>query len=93
MRIPKSWVSVMARRIVDTLIAKGLMEPVIPTDSLVEETEKLLLEELMVEDRLNDEVRQLLKKYESEIEKGRLDFRRLFDMTKQKLVRERNIVL
>ncbi len=47
----------------------------------------------MAEDRLNEEVRQLLKKYESEIAKGRLDFRKLFDMTKQKLVREKNIVL
>jgi hypothetical protein len=93
MRIPKSWVPVMARHIVDNLTAKGLMEPAIAAEALVEETEKLLLEELMAEDRLNEEVRQLLKKYEPEIEKGRLDFRRLFDMTKQKLVRERNIVL
>ena len=41
----------------------------------------------------NDEVRELLKTYTSEIEQGRLDYRKLFDLTKQKLVRERNIVL
>jgi len=35
----------------------------------------------------------MLKKYDSEIEKGRLDYRRLFEMTKQKLVKDRNIVL
>ncbi|MFZ5997188.1 MAG: DUF507 family protein [Nitrospirota bacterium] len=93
MRIPKSWVPVIAKRIVDNLISKGLIEPAIPVNDLIAEAERLLLDELMVEDRLNDEVRQLLKKYESEIEKGRLDFRKLFDMTKQKLVRERNIVL
>ncbi|MEW6115997.1 MAG: DUF507 family protein [Nitrospirota bacterium] len=93
MRIPKSWVPVIAKRIVDNLISKGLIEPAIPVNDLTAEAERLLLDELMVEDRLNDEVRQLLKKYESEIEKGRLDFRKLFDMTKQKLVRERNIVL
>jgi hypothetical protein len=93
MRIPKSWVPFLAKRIIDTLMTKGLMEPAVPVEELLQQTEHLLLDELMVEDRLNDEVRQLLKKYESEIEKGRLDFRRLFDMTKQKLVRERNIVL
>ena len=27
------------------------------------------------------------------IEKGRLDYRKLFDMTKQKIVRERNVIL
>ena len=83
----------MAKQIVNNLVSKGLIEPAIAVERLIEETETLLLDELMAEDRLNDEVRQLLKKYESEIEKGRLDFRKLFDMTKQKLVRERNIVL
>lgn len=83
----------MARRIVDNLIKKDLIEPAIPVNTLIEETEKLLMDELMAEDRLNDEVRLLLRKYESDIEKGRLDYRKLFDMTKQKLVKERNIVL
>jgi hypothetical protein len=93
MRIHKSWVSSIATRIVENLIKKDLIEPTIPLNSLIEETEKLLMDELTVEDRLNDEVHQLLRKYESEIEKGRLDFKKLFDMTKQKLVKERNIVL
>jgi hypothetical protein len=83
----------MARRIVDNLIKKELIEPAIPVNTLIEETERLLMDELMVEDRLNEEVRQMLRKYESEIEKGRLDYRKLFDMTKQKLVKERSIVL
>lgn len=93
MRIPKSWVPLLARKIVDNLTSKSLVEPAVSPEELVAAAEHLLLDELMVEDRLNDEVRQLLRKYESEIEKGRLDFRKLFEMTKQKLVRERNIVL
>ncbi len=90
---PKNWVPLMAEHIVENLIKKELIEPDVPVNTLIEETEKLLLDELMVEDRLNEEVRQFLRKYESDIEKGRLDYRKLFDMTKQKLVRERNIVL
>ncbi len=93
MRIPKSWVPSIARKIVQGLLDKELIEPPVDVNALVEETERLLMEELMVEDRLNDEVRQMLKKYETEIERGRLDYRKLFDITKQKLVRERNIVL
>ena len=83
----------MAKQIVNNLVNKGLIEPAVSVEQLIEETGNLILDELMAEDRLNEEVRQLLKKYESEIAKGRLDFRKLFDMTKQKLVRERNIVL
>jgi hypothetical protein len=93
MRIPKSWVPALARVIIDNLLKKELIDPVVPMDTLIAETERLLLEELMVEDRLNEEVRQILKKFEPEIEKGRLDYRKLFDMTKQKLVKERNIIL
>jgi len=93
MRIPKSWVPIIAKKIIDNLIAKELVTPKIPLDKLLEIAEKLMMEELMVEDRLSDEVRELLKKHESEIERGRMDYRSLFELTKKKLVKERNIVL
>jgi len=93
MRIPKSWVPALAKKIADNLLNKELVESLVPAETLIEETERLLLDELMVEDRLNEEVRQILKKFEPEIEKGRLDYRRLFDMTKQKIVKERNVII
>lgn len=93
MRIPKSWVPLLAKKIADNLLNKELIESQVPAETLIAEMEKLLLEELMVEDRLNDEVRQILKKFEPEIEKGRMDYRQLFDMTKKKLVKERNVII
>lgn len=93
MRIPKSWVPIIAKKIIDNLIAKELVRPNIPLDKLLQTAESLMMEELMVEDRLNDEVRVLLKKHESEIERGRMDYRALFELTKKKLVKERNLVL
>ena len=93
MRIPKSWVPIIAKKIIDNLIAKELVKPKIPMDKLLGIAEGLMMEELLVEDRLNDEVRVLLKKHESEIERGRMDYRSLFELTKKKLVKERNLVL
>ena len=93
MRIPKSWVPIIAKKIIENLIDKELVRPNIPLEKLIETAEGLIMEELMVEDRLNDEVRVLLKKHESEIERGRMDYRSLFELTKKKLVKERNIVL
>lgn len=93
MRIPKSWVPGLAKRIIENLIRNGLIEPKAPLHDLLEATEALILEELMVEDRLHEEIRAMLKKFEPEIEKGRMDYRKLFDMTKHKLVKERNIIL
>lgn len=93
MRIPRTWVPLLAKKIVDNIISKELVKPTISVEKLYAETETLLLDELTVEDRLNEEVRELLKKYALEIEKGHLDYRKLFELTKQKLVKERNLIL
>uniref|UniRef100_A0A7C4AJ32 DUF507 family protein n=1 Tax=Thermodesulfovibrio aggregans TaxID=86166 RepID=A0A7C4AJ32_9BACT len=93
MRIPKSWVPYIAENIIENLLKKDLIEPLVSKEELISEAEKLILDELMVEDRLNEEVREILRKYETEIEKGKLDYRKLFEMTKQKLVKQRNLVL
>jgi len=83
----------MAKKILDNLIARELVGPKIPMDKLLKISEGLMMEELMVEDRLSDEVRALLKQHESEIDRGRMDYRSLFELTKKKLVKERNLVL
>jgi hypothetical protein len=93
MRIPKNWVPYIAQNIVENLLKKGMVESTVPKEKLIEESERIILDELMVEDRLNEEVREILKKYEAEIERGNLDYRKLFEMTKQKLVKERNLIL
>ncbi len=83
----------MAKRIIDDLIREGYIEPAVPEKELLSATEELLLDELMVEDRLNEEVREILREHAPEIEQNRLDYRRLFELTKKRLVRERNLVL
>lgn len=52
-----------------------------------------ITEELSIEDRLNAEVRQMLKAHEQEIERGQADYQKLFTLLKNKLVRERGIIL
>ncbi len=93
MRIPKSWVPLLAKRIIENLISKELVKSVVPVEKLITEIEEILLDELTIEDRLNEEVREILKKFSIEIEKGHLDYRKLFELTKKKLVKERNLVL
>ena len=93
MRIPKGWLHFLSKEIVEDLLAKKQIELTASKEHVIKLVEELMIEELMVEDRINEEVREMLKKFDSEIEKGHLDYRRLFEMTKQKLVRDRNIVL
>lgn len=93
MRVPKTWVPFLAKKVVDKIIFKNLVKPAVPLEKLLKETGEIILEELTIEDRLNEEVREILKSHSTEIEKGRMDYRRLFELTKQKLVKERNLVL
>jgi len=52
-----------------------------------------ITEELMVEDRLNAEVRELMKNYETEIQRGGVDYQKMFTMIKNRLVKERGLIL
>ena len=93
MRIPKTWVPLIAKKIADNLTAKEMIQTSLSDERLVEEIQNILMYELMAEDRVNEEVRQFLRQYESEIEKGKLDYRKMFEITKKKIVREKNIIL
>ncbi len=93
MRIPKSWIPVLAKEISHELLSKDFLELNMTEEHFKALLEELILEEMMVEDTLNEEVREMLKKFDSEIEKGNMDYRRLFELTKKKLVKDRNIVI
>ena len=93
MRIPRTWVPLIAKKIIDALITKGLVVSKVPVEELVAGAEQLITEELMVEDKVNDEVREILKKHAGEIEKGRLDYRKVFELTKKKIIEERGLVI
>ena len=93
MRVPKTWVPILSKKVIENITSRSLVKPAVPMERLLAEAEELILEELTVEDRLHEEVREILKSHTTEIEKGRMDYRRLFELTKQRLVKERNLVL
>jgi hypothetical protein len=93
MRLPRAWIPMIARTIVDSIVKSDAATFKADKSAVTDAINEIVLSELMVEDRLNEEVREILKKFEADIEKGRLDYKQLFDLTKKKLVRERNIIL
>lgn len=83
----------MAKRVADTLLNDQLILRDVEPDVLAAEVERLITEELMLEDRLNDEVREFLSSHENNIDSGNLDYRSLFEMTKKRLIKERGIII
>jgi hypothetical protein len=93
MRLSKERVRHMAEALVTRLVHEGHVALTGTPKALVEMLDQAVTEELSIEDRLNSEVRQLLKTYEHQIEAGQVDYQKMFTMIKQKLVRERGIIL
>jgi len=52
-----------------------------------------LTENMSIEDQLNREVDDILRNHLKEIQRDSVDYRRMFQMVKTKLARERNLVL
>jgi hypothetical protein len=93
MRLSKERVRHMADSLAARLVQEGHVALAGTQKAFAESLDRVITEELSVEDRLNAEVRQMLKAYEQEIERGNVDYQKMFTMIKQKLVRERGIIL
>ena len=93
MKLTKERVHHLAGSMASNLHEKGFVEFTGTKQALVEALEAGIIDELSVEDRLNTEVRTLMKQYDAEIERGGVDYQKMFTMIKTKLVRERGLIL
>ncbi|NKB82563.1 MAG: DUF507 family protein [Nitrospirales bacterium] len=93
MRITQEHSHHLSRLLIDRLQVAELLEVCGSLDTLILAIEKTITTECSVEDRLNAEVRDMLKQYEAEFEKGRADYQKMFSMVKNKLIKERDIIL
>ena len=92
MRLTKNQVEYIAYRITKELKDRELIDTDDPShtgQSLI----GIMTEELLVEDRLNDEVREILTEHAEEMRRTNVEYREMFKMIKKKLARERKIIL
>jgi hypothetical protein len=92
-KLSKIRVAHLAEALVSRLIEFGHLEIVGNRKALIEALDQTMADELSVEDRLNAEVRELMKQYEEQIERGGVDYQKMFTMIKNKLVKERGLIL
>lgn len=93
MKLSKERIHHLAEALVTVLNEKGYLDVAGAKHTLVDALETGITEELSAEDRLNAEVRTLMKQYDAEIERGGVDYQKMFTMIKTKLVRERGLIL
>jgi hypothetical protein len=93
MRLRKKMIEYVARTVTDNLLEKELVTLDIPADAMTAEIRRLITDDLLVEDRLNEEVKEILRAHTEEIDRGNIDYARMFAMVKRQLVRERGLIL
>ncbi|MGP0594553.1 DUF507 family protein [Nitrospira sp. T9] len=93
MRLNKVRVHQMAVSVIERLQASGLLQIQGKPEVVIQKLEAAILSELQVEDRLNADVREMLKQFEREFAEGRADYQKMFTMVKQKLIKERGVIL
>jgi hypothetical protein len=94
MLIARDYVGYMANEIVKRLVEGGQVE--MQTENIPPVAQRIrqrMNEELSVEDRLNDEVRQILTDHQDEMRRAGIQYQEMYKKVKGQLARERKLVL
>jgi hypothetical protein len=92
MQFPREYVAYMAKQVLKRLSTAGLIQYDQP-EYVTEVMTQVVLDELSVEDRINDEVRQILEQHGDEMKQLGASYEDAFKAIKKQLVRERKVIL
>ena len=92
MLLSRDYVGRMASEVVKRLVASGMIEAQ-SLEALTQRIRQVMMQELAVEDRLNDEVRQILGQYGDEMRRSGASYQEMYKKVKSQLARERKLIL
>ena len=92
MKLHSSLVEYISAEIVESLADEGLIR-VGDMDSAIAGVTGAFVEDLMVEDRLNEEVREILRTHSDEMTRRGVQYHDMFRMIKNELARKRKLIL
>jgi hypothetical protein len=92
-RLKHDEIEYLSWRIVRRLQENKKVEFLCPNEEALGRVRHAIVEDLLVEDRLNREVDDILREHLNEMGREPVDQRRMFQLIKNKLARERNLIL
>lgn len=93
MRLARDKIRLLSETLVGRLVDGEYIRVKSDRAALARKLEQIIIDELLLEDRLNQEVDRILQSYEAEIRKGQVDYNRVFQMTKKQLAKDKGIIL
>jgi hypothetical protein len=92
MLLSRDYVGYMSKEVVKRLVERQMIETKAP-DPLAERVRQTMADELTVEDRLNEEVRDILAQHNDEMRKVGASYQEMYKKVKGELARQRKLIL
>ena len=92
MLINRDYVGHMASEVVKQLVEGELIETK-AVDVVAQRVRQTIMQEITVEDRLNDEVREILTQHQDEMRRTGVSYQEMYKKVKGQLARDRKLVL
>jgi hypothetical protein len=92
MLLTRDFVGYMANEVVKRLVANKMIEAGNPA-ALTERIRQKMAEEIGVEERLNEEVREILNQHAEEMRRTGVSYQEMYKKVKGELARQRKLIL
>jgi hypothetical protein len=92
MLLSRDYVGYMAGEVVKRLLDAKMIETPAP-DALTQRVRSVMQYEVSIEDKLNEEVRQILTQYADEMKRTGASYQEMYKKVKGELARQRKLIL
>lgn len=92
MLLSRDYVGHMAKEVVKRLLAGKMIETK-NAEALTQQIRQVMADEISIEDRLNEEVREILSRYSEEMRRTGVEYQEMYKKVKGQLARERKLIL
>lgn len=92
MLLSRDFVGYMAKEVVKRLVAGQMIETK-NVEGVTQHVRQAMAEEITIEDRLNEEVREILSRYSEEMRRTGASYQEMYKKVKGQLARERKLIL
>jgi uncharacterized protein len=93
MLLSRDYIGYMAAELAKRLVENGMIETTISPAALAERIRVKMTEEITVEDRINEEVRDILNKHADDMRRGNVSYQDMYKKVKGELARQRKLIL
>ncbi|MBZ5501724.1 MAG: DUF507 family protein [Acidobacteriia bacterium] len=92
MLLSRDFVGHIAKEVVKRLVAGKMIESK-NAENLTQQVRQVMADEVGIEDRLNEEVREILNRYSEEMRRSGASYQEMYKKVKGQLARERKLIL